>query len=111
MNKMILKRADGGSAVWSNTWSKFWDSTSNTSANTSRSDGNSGRATGSWLGSLLDNAGNIIGSTTSGIASIVAAKNGNYPPAAQVDNTPKILAIAGVGALVLIVVLFIIFKK
>lgn len=78
-----------------------------------RADGeeSSGRATQTWWGSLIENAGNIIGSTTAGIAGIVAAKEGNYPPAAQVDNTPKILAIAGVGALVLIVVLFIIFKK
>lgn len=87
MNKMILKRADGNES----------------GARTSQG--------GTWWSGLLDNAANIIGSTTGGIASIVAAKEGNYPPAAQVDNTPKILAIAGVGALVLIVVLFIIFKK
>lgn len=78
-----------------------------------RADGNdtSGRSTQTWWGSLIENAGNIVGSTTAGIAAIVAAKEGNYPPAQQVDNTPKILAIAGVGALVLIVILFIIFKK
>lgn len=78
-----------------------------------RADGetSTGRAAQTWWGSLIENAGNIIESTTSGIAGIVAAKEGNYPPAQQVDNTPKILAIAGVGALVLIVVLFIIFKK
>lgn len=78
-----------------------------------RADGeeSSGRATQTWWGSLIGNVGTIIGSTTSGVASIIAAKEGNYPPAPQVDNTPKILAIAGVGALVLIVILFIIFKK
>lgn len=79
-----------------------------------RADGNdeaTGRATQSWWGNLISNAGNIISSTTGGIASIVQAKTGNYPTYQQPDNTPKILAVAGVFSVVLIVVLLVIFKK
>lgn len=47
--------------------------------------------------------------TFSGIRDIVAAKN----PATVEDNTPKVLAIAGVGvaAVILIIVLVLVFKK
>ena len=72
---------------------------------------NSGaRSGGTVWNRLLDNASNIIGSVTGGITSIVQAKTGNYPTY-QEDNTPKVLAIAGVGAIVLIIILVIIFKK
>ena len=76
-----------------------------------RADGESGRATQTWWGSLIQNASDITSSLTGGIAGIISAQTGNYAPVAEHDNTPKVLAIAGVGALVLIVVLFIIFKK
>ena len=59
---------------------------------------------------IFKNAGGWISSISGGIASIVQAKNGNYPTYQQ-DNTPKVLAIAGVGAVVLIIILVIIFKK
>ena len=71
----------------------------------SRNSGDNG-----WLGSIINNAGSWVSSIFSGAAEITRAKTGNYPTVQQ-DNTPKVLAIAGVGALVLIIVLFIIFKK
>ena len=64
----------------------------------------------SWLGSIISNAGGWMDTIFGGITSITQAKTGNYPTVQQ-DNTPKVLAIAGVGAVVLIVVLLIIFKK
>lgn len=60
--------------------------------------------------SIFNNAGGWISSISGGIASIVQAKTGNYPTYQQ-DNTPKVLAIAGIGAVVLIIILVIIFKK
>ncbi len=67
-----------------------------------------GSSGGIWP-SVINNAGgwmNTIGSTITGS---IAAKN---PPAYQ-DNTPRVLAIAGVGvaAVVLIIALLVIFKK
>ena len=69
----------------------------------------SGNSSGIW-GSIFSNAGGWISSISEGIASIVQAKTGNYPTYQQ-DNTPKVLAIAGIGAVVLIIILVIIFKK
>ncbi len=71
----------------------------------SRNSGDNG-----WIGSIINNAGSWMSSIFSGSAEIARAKTGNYPTVQQ-DNTPKVLAIAGVGVLVLIIVLFIIFKK
>lgn len=50
-----------------------------------------------------------ISSVTGGIANIFAAKN----PATVEDNTPKVLAIAGVGvaAVILVIVLVLVLKK
>ena len=59
---------------------------------------------------IFNNAGGWISSISGGISSIVQAKTGNYPTYQQ-DNTPKVLAIAGVVAVVLIIILVIIFKK
>lgn len=66
---------------------------------------------GGWVNSLINNASSIIGSTLSGVSSVVAAKTGNYPEIPEEDSTPKVLAIAAVAAIVLIVILLIIFKK
>lgn len=71
----------------------------------SRNSGDNG-----WLGSIISNAGGWMDTIFGGITSITQAKTGNYQTIQQ-DNTPKVLAIAGVGAVVLIVVLLIIFKK
>lgn len=71
----------------------------------SRNSGDNG-----WLGSIISNAGGWMDTIFGGITSVTQAKTGNYPTVQQ-DNTPKVLAIAGVGAVVLIVVLLIIFKK
>lgn len=79
------------------------------SGSSSASDSNSGGSTGIW-DSIFNNAGGWISSISGGIASIVQAKTGNYPTYQQ-DNTPKVLAIAGVVAVVLIIILVIIFKK
>lgn len=84
MNKLKYHRADGAAAS------------------------ESGSSQGIWS-SIFDNVGgwlNTIGQTITGS---VAAKN----QPAVVDNTPKVLAIAGVGvaAVVLIIALLIIFRK
>lgn len=69
--------------------------------------------TGSTSTSIWDSIkGEINGwanTTFSGISNIVAAKN----PATVEDNTPKVLAIAGVGvaAVILIIVLILALKK
>ena len=68
-----------------------------------------GGSTGIW-DKIFNNAGGWISSISGGISSIVQAKTGNYPTYQQ-DNTPKVLAIAGVVAVVLIIILVIIFKK
>ena len=75
-------------------------------SSSSRSDGSS---SGIW-DSIFSNAGGWISSISGGIASIVQARTGNYPTYQQ-DNTPKVLAIAGIGAVVLLIILVIIFKK
>lgn len=75
--------------------------------NSSRSNNADGE--GIWS-SIISNAGNWISSIGGSVASIVQAKTGNYPTYQQ-DNTPKVLAIAGIVAVVLIIILVIIFKK
>lgn len=80
-------------------------------ANASKNDGSSQSAGGggSFWDSIKDEIGGWANTTFSGIRDIVAAKN----PATVEDNTPKVLAIAGVGvaAVILIIVLILVFKK
>lgn len=63
---------------------------------------------GIWS-SIIGNAGGWLNSIGQTITGSIAAKN----PVQVQDNTPKVLAIAGVGlaAVVLIIALLIIFKK
>lgn len=77
-----------------------------TASSAARSDGS---GEGIWS-SIIENSGGWITSIGGSISSIVQAKTGNYPTY-QYDNTPKVLAIAGIGAVVLIIILLIIFKK
>ena len=60
-------------------------------------------------GNIVDNLGGWIDSIGQTIVGVTAARN----PQPEEDNTPKVLAIAGVGvaAVVLIVALLIIFKN
>lgn len=83
--------------------------TTNSGSSSAPNNSNSGGSTGIW-DKIFNNAGGLISSVSEGIASIVQAKTGNYPTYQQ-DNTPKVLAIAGVVAVVLIIILVIIFKK
>ncbi len=84
----------------------------NKAAELSSDDGDGdGGGSGIW-GSIFSNAGSWISSIGGSIAQIVQAKNGNYPTTTyQQDNTPKILAIAGFGAIVLVIILVVIFKN
>lgn len=70
--------------------------------------GTSGNS-GSLWNSIVNNVGGWLSTIGQTVTGSVAAKN---PPTVE-DNTPKVLAIAGVGvaAVVLIIALLIIFKK
>lgn len=70
--------------------------------------GNSGSSTGIW-NSVFSNAGGWLSTIGQTITGSIAAKN----PVTVQDDTPKVLAIAGVGvaAVVLIIALLIIFRK
>ena len=89
MTRHIIRRADGSSPG---------------------SCGNSetGSSGGIWP-SIINNAGGWLSTIGQTITGGIAAKN----PATVQDNTPRVLAIAGVGvaAVVLIIALLVIFKK
>lgn len=72
------------------------------------SDSDAGASSGLWQ-SIVNNAGGWLNSIGQSVSSSIAAKN----QPTVVDNTPRVLAIAGVGvaAVVLIIALLIIFKK
>lgn len=108
MTKHLIKRADGG--AWAGLPYSL-ETTVDDVANTGSSPGSYGRnnTSGGIWNSIINNAGgwlNTIGNTVTGS---IAAKN---QPTVQ-DNTPRVLAIAGVGvaAVVLIIALLVIFKK
>ena len=67
-----------------------------------------GSSGGIWP-SIIDNVGGWLNSIGQTITGSFAAKN----PVTMQDNTPRVLAIAGVGvaAVVLIIALLVIFKK
>lgn len=67
------------------------------------------KSNGSIWDSIVNNAGSWLDSIGQTVVGTTAAKN----PAVMEDNTPRVLAIAGVGvaAVVLIIALLIIFKK
>lgn len=103
------KRASGSTLL---SWDNLVENNpylNNSSDSPTSNDTNTGNSSGIW-DSIFSNAGGWISSISGGIASIVQAKTGNYPTYQQ-DNTPKVLAIAGIGAVVLIIILVIIFKK
>lgn len=108
MRKMQYNRANG------NDWAGFpyrSDVTVDDVAESGSSPGSYGRKSGSggiWS-SIIDNAGGWINSIGQTITGSIAAKN----PVTVQDNTPRVLAIAGVGvaAVVLIIALLVIFKK
>ena len=68
-----------------------------------------GQSKGSVWDSIVNNAGSWLDSIGQTVVGTTAAKN----PAVVEDDTPRVLAIAGVGvaAVVLIIALLIIFKK
>lgn len=103
MNKIIL-RADGGVSV-----SDVWAAANRAVARTESSNSGSSSSNSSsiWT-SVLDNVGGWVNSVGGVITGSIQAKTGNYPAATPTDNTPKILAIAGVAAAVLIVILIIV---
>lgn len=108
MRKVKYNRADG------NDWAGFpyrGDVTIDEVAASGSTPGSYGRNNGSggiWT-SIIDNAGGWLNSIGQTITGSIAAKN----PATMQDNTPRVLAIAGVGvaAVVLVIALLVIFKK
>lgn len=76
--------------------------------------GNSGTNNGTGSrnngGQWIDRIGEWGSTFGNQLTSWIMAWKGNYPTQQQ-DNTPKVFAIAGVTAIVLIVILLIIFKK
>ena len=78
------------------------------SGSTPGSYGRTGHSTGVWS-SIIDNAGGWLETVGKTVTGSVAAKN----QPAVIDDTPRVLAIAGVGvaAVVLIIALLLIFKK
>lgn len=78
------------------------------SGSTPGSYGRNNKSGGIWS-SIIDNAGGWINSIGQTVTGSIAAKN----PVTVQDNTPRVLAIAGVGvaAVVLIIALLVIFKK
>lgn len=108
MRKLQYKRANGDD------WAGFpyrSDVTVDEVASSGSTPGSYGRKSGSsgiWP-SVIDNAGGWINSIGQTITGSIAAKN----PVTVQDNTPRVLAIAGVGvaAVVLVIALLVIFKK
>lgn len=102
MNKVRFTRADGD-------WAGFPYLPTVTEADVRESGSSPGRKTNtsSIWDSIKGEINGWITTTTSGIAGIVAAKN----PQKVENKTPQILAIAGVVAVVLIIVLVLILKK
>lgn len=108
MTKHIIRRADGGE------WAGFpyrLETTAEEVAATGSSPGSYGRnnTTGGIWNSIINNAGGWINSIGQTVTGSIAAKN----PVTVQDNTPRVLAVAGVGvaAVVLIIALLVIFKK
>ena len=108
MKKIKYNRASG------NEWAGFpyrSDVTVSDVAATGSSPGSYGRnnVSGGVWSSIINNAGGWLNTVGQTITGSIAAKN---QPAVQ-DNTPRVLAIAGVGvaAVVLIIALLVIFKK
>lgn len=101
MKKAKYNRASGGVSVED----VFAASQRVNEANGTTTSGTSG---GVW-NSVFDHAGDWLSTIGQTITGSIAAKN----PAVVEDNTPKVLAIAGVGvaAVVLIIALLVIFKK
>lgn len=108
MRKVQYNRANGGD------WAGFpyrLDVTVDDVAESGSTPGSYGRKNGSgsiWS-SIIDNAGGWLDSIGQTITGSLAAKN----PANMQDDTPRVLAIAGVGvaAVVLVIALLVIFKK
>ena len=103
MRKIRYNRASGSD------WAGFPYRSDVTVDDVKKSGSSAGSYGPQWWQSVINNAGgwlNTIGQTVTGS---VAAKN----QPTTVDNTPRVLAIAGVGvaAVVLIIALLIIFKK
>lgn len=78
------------------------------SGSTPGSYGQNNGSSGIWP-SIIDNAGGWLNSIGQTVTGSIAAKN----PVTVQDNTPRVLAIAGVGvaAVVLVIALLVIFKK
>lgn len=108
MKRMRYNRANG------NDWAGFPYRSDVTVADVAASGssagsyGNTGASSGIWP-SIINNVGGWLGTIGNTVTGSIAAKN----PQPVQDNTPKVLAIAGVGvaAVVLIIALLIIFKK
>lgn len=104
MKNIKYSRADGN-------WAGFpyrSDVTVSQVQQSGSSPGSYGTNSGIW-NSIIGNAGGWLNSIGQTITGSIAARN----PVTVQDNTPKVLAIAGVGlaAVVLIIALLIIFKK
>ena len=102
MTKHIISRADGGVSV---------DDVFAASKRVNEANGvtvETGNSGGIWP-SIINNAGGWLSTIGQTVTGSIAAKN----PTTIEDNTPRVLAIAGVGvaAVVLIIALLIIFKK
>lgn len=107
MNKIRYERADG---QWAGIPYRS-DVTVDEVASTGSSAGSYGRSNGStgiW-DSIVNNAGGWLSTIGQTVTGSIAAKN----PVTVQDDTPRVLAIAGVGvaAVVLIIALLLIFKK
>ena len=77
-------------------------------ADSSESESETGTSGGIWP-NIINNVGGWLGTIGNTVTGSIAAKN---QPTVE-DNTPRVLAIAGVGvaAVVLIIALLVIFKK
>lgn len=103
MKKIRYNRVSGGD------WAGFPYASDVTVDDVRKSGSSEGSYGNAWWNSVINNAGGWLNTVGQTITGTVAAKN----PPTTVDNTPKVLAIAGVGvaAVVLIIALLVIFKK
>lgn len=103
MRKIRYNKASGSD------WAGFPYRSDVTVDDVKNSGGSPGSYGNAWWNSVINNAGGWLNTVGQTITGSIAAKN----QPAQVDNTPRVLAIAGVGvaAVVLIIALLVIFKK